>query len=249
MLGHFQVPSFGMEKHPWWAPTKLRVYRIDLEKICRDIIRYYVSRLIVNTFLNIIRRCFLWETQIREVQKLRVLKRIVFLPVGGGVGHLKNNHSRENILQLYGMCVLSFMFLKLLVSCQELAEALQQNSTLTHLNLRSDDIGDEKVKAWCLVRIGSWVESVWRTCKGRVKAPQYESDIRAMSERRCSAVLMPKCATFLIRISVIGICMNLFFWIRRDASGWNLWWQHMTTEWVTGEILAGKKHASTTLPH
>ena len=86
------------------------------------------------------------------------------------LANLKNNCSCENILQLYGMCTLGFMFLKSSVSCQELAEALQQNSTLTNLNLAYSNIGDEG--------------------EGRVKAPPYESDIREMSERRCSAVLI-----------------------------------------------------------
>ena len=49
----------------------------------------------------------------------------------------------------------SFVFLKSCVSCQALAEALKQNSTLTYLNLADNSIGDEVTKAWCLVRMRS----------------------------------------------------------------------------------------------
>ena len=40
------------------------------------------------------------------------------------------------------------MFLKSFVSCQALAEALKQNSTLTGLNLAFNSICDEVTKAW-----------------------------------------------------------------------------------------------------
>ena len=46
-------------------------------------------------------------------------------------------------------------YCKSCVSCQALAEALKQNSTLTSLNLQKNNIGDEGSKAWCLVRMGS----------------------------------------------------------------------------------------------
>ena len=53
-------------------------------------------------------------------------------------------------------CAVRFIvFLKSCVSCQALAEALKQNSTLTFLNLSSNIIGDEGAKAWCPVRMGS----------------------------------------------------------------------------------------------
>ena len=47
------------------------------------------------------------------------------------------------------------VFLKSFVSCQALAEALEQNSTLVLLNLQSNNIGDEGTKAWCLVKMVS----------------------------------------------------------------------------------------------
>ena len=37
-------------------------------------------------------------------------------------------------------------------SCQALAESLKKNSTLMDLNLLYNQIDDEGVKAWCLVR-------------------------------------------------------------------------------------------------
>ena len=41
------------------------------------------------------------------------------------------------------------------VSCQALAAALQQNSTLTNLYLQKNNIGPEGAKAWCLVKMVS----------------------------------------------------------------------------------------------
>ena len=38
-----------------------------------------------------------------------------------------------------------------IVSCQALAEALKQNSSLTDLDLQQNNIGPEGTKAWCLV--------------------------------------------------------------------------------------------------
>ena len=82
--------------------------------------------------------------------RLRVQKKIVFLPPGGGVGQFENKRSRENILQLCGMCAVCFIvLLKAFVSCQALAQGLQENSTLTNLDLRGNNIGDEGAKAWC----------------------------------------------------------------------------------------------------
>ena len=54
-------------------------------------------------------------------------------------------------------CVLcaSFVSLKSCVACQALAEAVQQNSILTHLDLSGNNISDEGAKAWCLVRMGT----------------------------------------------------------------------------------------------
>jgi len=59
--------------------------------------------------------------------------------------------------QLCGMmCAVCFIaFLKSRVSCQALAEALKQNSSLTDLDLAFNNIGDEGAKAWCPVRMGS----------------------------------------------------------------------------------------------
>ena len=65
-------------------------------------------------------------------------------------------------MRYYCMCAACFIvFLKSRVSCQALAEALQQNSTLTSLDLRDNDnnIGPEGAKAWCLVCLLRMVSS------------------------------------------------------------------------------------------
>ena len=72
-------------------------------------------------------------------------------------------------LHFFTMCAVCFIvFIKSFVSCQALAEALKQNSTLTYLNLERNSIcriGPEWEKAWCLVRMGSWGERMWRKAK------------------------------------------------------------------------------------
>ena len=62
------------------------------------------------------------------------------------------------------------VFLKSCVSCQALAQGLQENSTLTDLNLGFNNISDEGAKAWCSVRIVSWGERRSEEIqKGRIK--------------------------------------------------------------------------------
>ena len=81
-------------------------------------------------------------------------------------------------------CVLHRVaYCKSCVSCQALAEALKQNSTLTDLNLMSCNIGPEGAKAWCLVRMGSWGEKHSEEIqKGRIKTRPHESDVREMTK-------------------------------------------------------------------
>ena len=87
------------------------------------------------------------------------------------------------VLQFFTMRAVCFIvFLKSFLSCQALAEALQQNSTLTYLDLEWNNIGPEGVKAWCLVKMVSWGEKVWRNCRGRVKAQLFESEVREMTK-------------------------------------------------------------------
>ena len=84
-------------------------------------------------------------------------------------------------LQFFTMCALGFIvFLKSRVSCQALAEALKQNSSLTNLVLGRNNIGPEGTKAWCLVKMVSW-EGV-KNGKGRVKAQLFESEVREMTK-------------------------------------------------------------------
>ena len=66
-------------------------------------------------------------------------------------------------------CVFHRFFSQSFVSCQALAEALNQNSALPHLKLFNENIGPEGAKAWCLVRMVSWGERGWRNCKRRIK--------------------------------------------------------------------------------
>ena len=72
-------------------------------------------------------------------------------------------------------------YCKSCVSCQALAEALQQNSTVTYLALRGNNIGPEGAKAWCLVRMGSWGEREWRKAKEGSRHSHFKSDIREMT--------------------------------------------------------------------
>ena len=133
---------------------------------------------------------FLGETQIPKIQKLRVQKRIVFLPVGGGVGHFEKqtrSWKQSAILQLFGKCGLCvslclWNYIKSFVFCQVLAEALRKNSALTYLRLEREYIGDKGAQVWCLVRMVSRGAREWRNCKGRVKAPPFASDIGEMSK-------------------------------------------------------------------
>ena len=62
--------------------------------------------------------------------------------------------------QLCGMmCAVCFIvFLKPCGSCQALAEAVQQNSTLTDLDLYENNVGPEGAKAWCLDVFGLFGE-------------------------------------------------------------------------------------------
>ena len=84
------------------------------------------------------------------------------------------------ISQLCGMCAFCLIaFLKSLLSCQALAQALQQNSTLTYLNLEDNNIGPDGAKAWCSVRMGP--DGVM-TGRG-IKAPPYESS--SIESQRC----------------------------------------------------------------
>ena len=76
-------------------------------------------------------------------------------------------------------CVLcaSFVSLKSCVSCQALAQALQQNSTLTELHLGFNNIGPEGAKAWCLVGNGVMRGNGVKTLQ---KTQPCESDSREM---------------------------------------------------------------------
>ena len=93
-------------------------------------------------------------------------------------------------------CVLcaSFVSLKSCVSCQALAQALTQNSTLTDLFLTENNIGPEGAKAWCLARMGSWGEREWCTA---VWKRRQGNDVR-----QCNAALISRC----IHLHPVEIC-------------------------------------------
>ena len=78
-------------------------------------------------------------------------------------GNGKNYRQISHIFYIFfTTCAVCFIvFLKSFVSRQALAEALEQNSTLTYLNLQGN-IGHKGAKAWCLVKMVSWGERVWR---------------------------------------------------------------------------------------
>ena len=79
------------------------------------------------------------------------------MSVGGGVGQFENQKQPwKHFATLRYVCAVCFIFfLRSFVPCQALAEALQQNSSLTNLNVASNNIGSEGAKAWCLVRMGA----------------------------------------------------------------------------------------------
>ena len=115
---------------------------------------------------------FLGETQIPKVQKLGVQKRIVFLPAGDSRWWCwpiwKTNAAVKAFCNftVRACCVLHRTSQVMwCVSWQALAKALQQNSSLTDLHLSYNNIGPEGAKAWCLVRMVSWGERVWRKAK------------------------------------------------------------------------------------
>ena len=83
----------------------------------------------------------------------------------------------------YGFALGFIAFLESCVSCQALAEALQQNSTLTKLYLEKNNIGPEGAKAWCLVRMGSWGEKHSEEIQqARIKTRPYEREVREMTK-------------------------------------------------------------------
>ena len=96
------------------------------------------------------------------------------------------------------MCFI--VFLKSFLSCQALAEALQQNSSLTDLNLMGNNIGDEGAKAWCLVRMGSWRGEGVKKGKGRVKAQLFDSEVRQMTKGNAVQYLVLRCAKYIIEV-------------------------------------------------
>ena len=103
------------------------------------------------------------------------------------------------------MCLLPF---------QALAEALQQNSTLTYLDLIFNNIGPEGAKAWCLGK------REWGNCKrhSRVKVTL------GKEEMHCNAALIPRC------IYPIGICDDkCFMTILFPHKVFFLWVQNQVT--------------------
>ena len=113
-----------------------------------------------------------------------------------------------------------FAFLKSYVSCQVLAAALRQNSTLTDLNLQRNNIGPEGAKAWCLVRMVWWGERVWRNAK--------EERMKQFGRRSPLKVALGKCwEAMQCSIDWFSDVPNISKYIfgNCDAlSGWNLWW-------------------------
>ena len=78
------------------------------------------------------------------------------------------------------MCFI--VFLKSFVSCQALAKVLQQNSSLTNLNLASNNIGLEGTKAWCFGEDGVMRGEGVKKGKGRVKAQLSDNEVMEMTK-------------------------------------------------------------------
>ena len=110
-------------------------------------------------------------------------------------------------------------FLKSCVSCQALAEALKQNSTLTDLNLGYNKIGDQGAKAWCLVRMGSW---------GEKSSAEIQKGWKEGSRHGHVKVTLGKWRKAIQR--------SVDF--QMHSSGWNLWWQVIGVFWCILHVLA-----------
>ena len=107
-------------------------------------------------------------------------------------------------LQFFTMCAVCFIvFLKSRVSCQALAEALKQNSSLTNLDLGSNNIGPEGAKAR-LVKMLSWGERVWR----KAKEGSRHSCLKVRSGKWRKATQCSICAVFVLRCAkyIIEVC-------------------------------------------
>ena len=153
----------------------------------------------------------------------------------------------EIVAYFCGMCAFCLIvFLKSFLSCQALAQALQQNSTLTYLNLEDNNIGPDGAKAWCSVRMGP--DGVM-TGRG-IKAPPYES----------SSIESQRCWIFLVTtdwrsesqvwngIPIIWYHMDVVEAETVCVCGWlsqilqEVWggaidWSKMTSDRGTGQIL------------
>ena len=79
------------------------------------------------------------------------------------------------VLEILMICA-SWTFCSRFSPCQALAEALEQNSTLTVLDLRGNGIGDDGAKAWCLVRM------VRKKGIARSKIQALESEVSELKE-------------------------------------------------------------------
>ena len=105
------------------------------------------------------------------------------------------------------MCAVCFIaFLKSCVSCQALAEALPQNSTLTILSLYDSKIGPEGAKAWCPVRMGSWGEKRSEERQRKDQDTAVWKRRQGNDERQCNAALISRC------IHPVEICDDKWLW-------------------------------------
>ena len=115
--------------------------------------------------------------------------------------------------------------------CQALAEGLKHNSTLTNLNLQTNNLGPEGAQAWCAVRMmrkPSWGE---RYCsKGRWRANRRWNC--EMSERKTTQRIGAEmCQVPYSDLSEFELVL-LFHWRPHDMWVWaEVWVEHGRRRW------------------
>ena len=193
-----------------WEPVW--VYRITLEKRCPDII--HASSLNLNTWLKIIWTCFWEKFRYFKSSKTKRPKTDRFLASRRRCCPIWKTNAgvTENILPLYGTRALGFVeFLKSCVSCQALAEAVKQNSTLTSVAWRGNNIGPEGAKAWCLVRMGPWGEWEWSEAKERSRHRRMKVTLGKWRKAIQHSVESQMCHISRANLSELEIALSIIF--------------------------------------
>ena len=147
-----------------------------------------------------------------------------------------------DFLQLCSMMfVLRFIvFLKSCVSCQALAEALQQNCTLTSLDLIGNIIGPEGAKACCLVTMGTRGILMYLACVGQILVEKRNNASPFYFQNRspCHFQILGRATRFGMASQSYGFSGSwnglsrgrLSQIVQGDHSGGRLGWCNMTSD-------------------